>query len=212
MQIIVTRGQGTGGTTLSAFDAALADAGIANLNLLTLSSVIPSGALVRCGSRDEALAAHPHTGWGDRLYCVLAESRTAEPGSEAWAGIGWWQHRDGRGVFVEHHGHDERAVTDALATSLRECVERRGYRLEQGCHQVAINGVRCSERPVCALVAATYECRAGVAGPTPTLSGAPARRPRPGRRRSAGRGHREAGAVAARAGGPHPVGRPCPAP
>jgi arginine decarboxylase len=160
MQIVVTRGSGRGGTTLSAFDAALAEAGVADLNLLVLSSVIPPGAVVRCGRADEALAAHPGTRWGDRLYCVLAECRTDRPGGEAWAGIGWWQRpEDGRGVFVEHHGASEAEVSDALRTTLAECVERRGHTLAEGRHRLAIEGVRCVDRPVCALVVATYGTR-----------------------------------------------------
>lgn len=39
--IYVTSGIGEGQTNLSAFDAALWDAGIANFNLIKLSSVIP---------------------------------------------------------------------------------------------------------------------------------------------------------------------------
>ncbi len=157
MDIVISRGLGTGGTTLSAFDGALAAAGIANLNLLCLSSVIPPGARVRCGSRCDALVAFPEVEWGDRLYCVLAESRTAEPGQEAWAGIGWWQDPDdGHGVFVEHHGHDEDEVTTDLELTLRECVERRGRSLDEGSWQTAINGARCVDRPICALVVATY--------------------------------------------------------
>ncbi|MEL6981038.1 MAG: pyruvoyl-dependent arginine decarboxylase [Actinomycetota bacterium] len=157
IEIVISRGQGTGGTTLSAFDAALAEAGIANLNLLCLSSVIPPRARVRRGSGAEALAAFPDVDWGDRLYCVLAESRADQPGQEAWAGIGWWQDDDGRGVFVEHHGHDEAEVTADVECSLRECVTRRGRQLDQGRWQMEVNGARCIDRPVCALVVATYE-------------------------------------------------------
>lgn len=157
MNIVISSGEGSGGTTLSAFDAALADAGIANLNLLCLSSVIPPRTRVRCGSRTDALAAFPEVAWGDRLYCVLAESRADRPGQEAWAGIGWWQDDDGRGVFVEHHGHDEAEVTSDLECSLRECVARRGRCLERGRWHTAVNGTRCLDRPVCALVVATYE-------------------------------------------------------
>src|SRR3989344_3563037 len=41
MLISLTYGKGTGKTELSAFDAALWDAGIGDFNLITLSSVIP---------------------------------------------------------------------------------------------------------------------------------------------------------------------------
>ena len=141
-------------------DGALAAAGIANLNLVCLSSVIPPGSTVRGGSGTDALAAFPEVAWGDRLYCVLADARTDEPEQEAWAGIGWWQDAaDGRGVFVEHHGNDEAEVTADVVATLRECVERRGRSLDEGTWQTAINGARCIDRPICALVVATYATR-----------------------------------------------------
>jgi arginine decarboxylase len=44
LEIQVTTGTGEGPTPLAAFDAALLDAGVANYNLILLSSVIPAGA------------------------------------------------------------------------------------------------------------------------------------------------------------------------
>lgn len=158
--IVITRGVGTAGTCLAAFDDALFNAGIANLNLITLSSVIPPGSVV---ATPDPVAPPEQgwdlmgAGWGDRLYCVLAESRVDKPGQEAWAGLAWWQTADGRGLFVEHHGHSEQQVTDELTVSILECVERRGLRLDDGTWGLAIEGAECIDRPVCALVAATYE-------------------------------------------------------
>ena len=104
------RSSGTGPTTLAAFDAALIDAGIANFNLLRLSSVIPPDTDV-VPVKGRATRA---TGeWGDRLYVVMAEMRTDRPGREAWAGIGWVQDDEsGKGLFVEHEGHSEHQVRD----------------------------------------------------------------------------------------------------
>ena len=45
MKIIVTSGTGEGPTSLAAFDAALLDAGVANYNLICLSSIIPPGSM-----------------------------------------------------------------------------------------------------------------------------------------------------------------------
>jgi arginine decarboxylase len=45
--IQVTTGTGEGPTPLAAFDAALLDAGVANYNLICLSSVIPEASVIR---------------------------------------------------------------------------------------------------------------------------------------------------------------------
>ncbi len=47
MDIKVVKGAGEASIPLSAFDAALKDAGIYNYNLITLSSVIPPGSKVQ---------------------------------------------------------------------------------------------------------------------------------------------------------------------
>jgi Pyruvoyl-dependent arginine decarboxylase (PvlArgDC) len=73
--IRLTSGFGTGPTRLAAFDAALREAGIANFNLILLSSVIPAGSeLVDAGAAAEPRSP-PIGDWGDRLYIVLADQR-----------------------------------------------------------------------------------------------------------------------------------------
>lgn len=44
--VILTAGSGTGSTRLTAFDAALLDAGMGDLNLVQVSSIVPAGAEV----------------------------------------------------------------------------------------------------------------------------------------------------------------------
>ena len=81
--IVLARGIGSGPTTLAAFDAALLDAGVANYNLICLSSVIPPGSQV--------LRRRWHTppqAWGQRLYVVLSQAREDRPGQAVHAGIG----------------------------------------------------------------------------------------------------------------------------
>ena len=77
---------------LAAFDAALVDAGVADRNLILLSSVPPPGSAVE---RVDRIADAPGF-WGDRLDRVLAQARTSKPGTEVWAGIGWMQDATGR--------------------------------------------------------------------------------------------------------------------
>lgn len=151
--IQVATGAGAGPTELAAFDAALRDAGIANFNLIYLSSVIPPGSDVEI-SVDGGVRV-PGT-WGDRLYLVAAEERLSEPGAEAWAGIGWVQsEHDGRGLFVEHHGRSEASVRSDIERSLVSL--SAGRDVELGPVRMAVRGARCESEPVCALVAAVFE-------------------------------------------------------
>lgn len=95
MEIELVWGTGEGATALSAFDAALADGGIHNYNLVTLSSVIPEGASVIRRGR------HTRT-WpvGEFVGTVLSENASTVTGETIAAGLGWAQADEG-GVFFE---------------------------------------------------------------------------------------------------------------
>jgi arginine decarboxylase len=148
----IAAGAGTGSTSLSAFDAALRDAGVANFNLVRLSSVIPPGTEVDT----TGTTPMPEGGWGDRLYCVYAEQHADLPGVEAWAGIGWVQRLDGQGgLFVEHEGPTEAFLTTAIESSLADLVAGRPE--EFGEPHMFTTGVTCVDKPVCAFVVAAYE-------------------------------------------------------
>jgi arginine decarboxylase len=148
----VVAGTGDGSTSLSAFDAALRDTGVANFNLVRLSSVIPPGTDVDTTGGTPI----PEGGWGDRLYCVYAEQHADLPGVEAWAGIGWVQRLDGQGgLFVEHEGPSEAFLVNAIDSSLADLVAGRPEEFGE-VHKV-IKGVTCVDQPVCAFVVAAYE-------------------------------------------------------
>jgi arginine decarboxylase len=151
MKITVTYGIGEGPTELAAFDKALFDAGVANYNLIKLSSMIPPGSSVSVGKAKLNDKAH-----GDKLYVVLAEQRESQPGTEAWAGIGWVIDGKGtKGMFVEHEGHSEAAVKKQIEESL---TSMRKYRPDgYGSVQMKIVGTKCKKEPVCALVCAVYK-------------------------------------------------------
>lgn len=151
MRIEVAAGAGSGPTELAAFDAALLAAGVANFNLLVLSSVIPPGSIV--APSDEPV--HPRGRWGDRLYVVMAEERVTVRNTEAWAGLGWVQEREtGRCLFVEHHGASRGEVERDIRDSLATLCSNRGE--DFGPHQMKLMGATCEGDAVCALVVATY--------------------------------------------------------
>lgn len=152
LSIRISSGAGSGLTRLAAFDAALRSAGVGDLNLIRLSSVIPPGStLLSVGADDQLHGAH-----GDRLYCVYAEAYASTPGDEAWAGVGWSRRDDGSGdgLFVEHHGLTRAGVELDVRLSLEAMSEGRGGHFEQ--EGVEVAHAQCEGHPVCALVVATY--------------------------------------------------------
>ena len=150
MNIYVTSGTGEAPTKLAAFDQALLAAGVADHNLVTLSSMIPPGA-------ELVQASMPQTGdtWGQLLYVVLADRREAIVGAEAWAGIGWVQEEgNGRGMFVEHEGGSLHTVEAQIEASLTTMMHSRRVRF--GPIRLVTAGITCGEHPVCALVVAAF--------------------------------------------------------
>lgn len=151
--IRISKGTGSGRTQLAAFDAALRDAGIADFNLVRLSSVIPPAAELRIVDGDEQLTGEH----GDLLYCVYASAFASTSGDQAWAGVGWSLRTDGSGagLFVEHHGSSRGTVVHDIETSLEDMSIGRDDQFETAGSLLA--SIECEHHPVCALVVATYQ-------------------------------------------------------
>ncbi len=152
LTIRVSRGTGTGLTRLAAFDHALRAAGVADFNLLRLSSVIPPGAeVVETEPAEQVPGGH-----GDLLYCVYADAYSSTPGEAAWAGITWAQHSDGSGagLFAEHSGWSRHDVELQLQHSIAAMIAGRapGF-LTAG---TMLSSITCESNPVCAVVVASY--------------------------------------------------------
>lgn len=150
MRITVSKGVGTGPTTLAAFDTALLEAGVGNYNLIPLSSVIPRGSRL---VRDKFVA--PENEYGHRLYVVLSQQEADVVGQEAWAGVGWIQDNSGKGLFVEHHGTSREKVKQAIHDSLRHMTRKRQDYVDCP-FQFEIAGIRCESEPVSAVAIAVY--------------------------------------------------------
>jgi arginine decarboxylase len=155
VNIHLATGLGSGPTTLSAFDAALNDAGIANYNLIRLSSVIPPNTTIV--QHEDTIDKGILPGeWGDRLYVVMAEQRADTPNEEAWAGVGWVQDKEtGKGLFVEHEGSSETKVRRDIEQSLTALMATRN--VDFGPIQMKVTGRTCTHHPVCAMVVAVYQ-------------------------------------------------------
>ena len=152
MNVYVAAAVGQASTELAAFDAALLATGVANFNLIRLSSVIPPSSDVvrveRCPFTDDGT-------WGDRLYAVYAAARTSTPGDEVWAGVGWVQEPvTRRGLLVEHEGHSESEVRELIRASLVDLQRTRGLRAEA--IEMCVTGAVCDGTPTCAFVVCGY--------------------------------------------------------
>ena len=102
--IRVASGVATGPTEMSSYDAALAEAGVHNYNLVAVSSVVPADADV------EVLDRVPDLGpAGNRLTVVQSRVTTTGPG-RLTAGLGWAT-GPGPGLFYEAAGE---ADTDTI--------------------------------------------------------------------------------------------------
>ncbi len=151
MRITITCGTGEGPTPLAAFDQALLDAGVANYNLIYLSSIIPAG-----GSIERARFVTPPDEYGYRLYVVMARHDEQRIGQMAWAGLGWTQEVEtGRGLFVELHGADRLEVEREIHSTLEAMISTRP--LHYGSIRCEIAGKACTGKPVCAVVLAVYK-------------------------------------------------------
>lgn len=151
MKIQIASTVGTGPTELAAFDSALRNVGLADYNLIALSSVIPTDAKIQ---RDVVVASPDE--YGHRLYLVMARDHVEEVGEECWAGLGWTQDSEtGRGLFVEIHGGSRREVDENIDATLDSMKPARPY--DFGENEREVVGIRCEGDPVCALVVAVYE-------------------------------------------------------
>ena len=113
--ISIVAGSGEGRTELTAFDCALMDAGIANLNFLRVTSILPAGIEV---------VAIPTLVPGTLVPAVYARIASHTPGERIAAAVGLGFSRGSYGVIMEyeHTGTAENAeaivrkmVEEALA-------------------------------------------------------------------------------------------------
>lgn len=147
---------GLGQTELSAYDDALWKAGIGNVNVIALSSVIPPGWIPTPQAAPDSRPA-----WGNRLYVVQAAASTdGQRDTGLAAGIGWALFDHGGGVFVEHHGESAEAATALhdverdIAMSIADlCLRRNATPVSQG--KVTLSAT--ASQPCCVLVVAVFQ-------------------------------------------------------
>jgi arginine decarboxylase len=109
--VCLTSGSAEGGSELTAFDNALRKAGIGDVNLIRVSSIVPPNA---------AIAPLPDLPFGALTPAAYARITSADPGRRiaACVGVGWTERG---GVLMEASGVDETA--DQIAERTRAMVE-----------------------------------------------------------------------------------------
>ncbi len=162
MNIYVVSGKGVGKTQLSAFDAALKDAGVHNYNLICLSSIIPPHSNIIVSERYNT----PEDEYGHKLYVVRATISSGKVGESLAAGVGWYRPEgDGRGLFVEHEtcGEGEetvkKKVEQDIKNSLMDLCGFRGIEFDESRLHMLVTSATVTEQPASALVIAVYQAK-----------------------------------------------------
>lgn len=118
-------GAAEGETELNAFDNALLEAGIGDINLVKVSSIMPPGVKVV-----EKLNPLPK---GAFLPVVYATVSSSEPGTIISAAVGFGRCEDGFGVIMEAGGigEGEKEVRKEVEDKIRFALARRGLELKE---------------------------------------------------------------------------------
>lgn len=151
MKIEIVRAVGYGRTTIGAFDNALCSAGVANFNLIKLSSVIPE----KCHEIEEVKKYERKLVHGDKLYCIYSSNVD----KDVAAGIAYDREaQDGLGVFVEEAGESEAVVSERLNVSLDDLfLSRKWSKDANNRHEFVIRAEAREGLLACALVIAVLK-------------------------------------------------------
>ena len=116
-------GSAEGATPINAFDNALLDAGVGNLNLVKVSSVVPTGAVM--------LEKPMPIGPGTLVPSVYATRHSNVPGERLCSVIGIGLSEDSHGMIFEHSADSVEHAEGAVRQMVEEAFSQRGMKLAQ---------------------------------------------------------------------------------
>jgi arginine decarboxylase len=150
-RVVLTAGTGVGGSSLNAFDNALRNAGIADFNLIKVSSIVPPGVPV-CRLR---VGTQPVRGEGLMVPTIYADMESVEIDAEVavavGAGIPTVDDSAAGIVFVSYCAGRRKDAEHAVEEMVREGMEEK----RAGLHEIAVASAHAVvERPWTAVVAA----------------------------------------------------------
>jgi arginine decarboxylase len=114
-------GSAEGATPINAFDNALLAAGVGNLNLVKVSSVVPTGAVLL----DQPIPIGP----GTLVPAVYATRHSDVPGERLCSVIGIGLSEDSHGMIFEHSSSSAQEADEIVRTMVRDAFDRRGMKL-----------------------------------------------------------------------------------
>ena len=117
-QLWVASGSAEGTTELNAFDNALLDAGIGNLNLIKVSSVVPAGARI--------MQEAPQITAGSLVPTVYSVISSDTAGETICAALGIGIGRDSHGMIFEYHANSREVAERVVTRMVEEGFARRG--------------------------------------------------------------------------------------
>ena len=132
---------------LNAFDQALKVAGIAQCNLVSVSSILPP----KCVEKD-----HHSIPPGSITYAVIARM-DGDEGTTIGAGIAWtWEKNGNFGLVAEAHGYmDQTALKEILEWKVREMAKIRGIEINHVSYRTEVCRVPMDNYG-CAIAALVY--------------------------------------------------------
>jgi len=122
-KLYLVAGKAEGGTPLNAFDNALLDAGIGDVNLIKVSSIVPPGA--------EVVMEKPNLPKGALVPCVYAERASDKPGERIAVALAVGIAEDGFGVVMESEGETAEEATAKAVQMVKEAFRVRGLNLKR---------------------------------------------------------------------------------
>ena len=123
MKVSITSGRSEGPSRLNAFDNALLDAGIGDVNLITVSSILP---------KDTQIVELPHIEEGKMVNCVLACTHSDRPGDLITAAVAVAT-SDDFGCVVEHSGvnQDPEKIKEEAETMVKYMMQVRDLTIRE---------------------------------------------------------------------------------
>ncbi len=139
----VTAGAAEGTTELNAFDNALLAAGVGNLNLIKVSSIVPPGSVL--------LDSPPDLTPGSLVPTVYTSVHSDTAGETICAALGIGMGRDSHGMIFEHSASSREVAERVVSGMVKEGFASRGLPLERLIVRAVEHRV---ERLGCAIAAA----------------------------------------------------------
>jgi arginine decarboxylase len=144
MKVSITFGKAEGPTKLNSFDNALLDAGIGDVNLINVSSILPPSTKI---------IELPDLPKGDMINCVLSHVFSENPGDLITAAIAVAM-GDDMGCVVEHNGinQDYKEVKREADNMAKYMMDVRGLKIKKTINRAVTHHVINKGSAVAALV------------------------------------------------------------